>query len=262
MNQRIDFNSPIPFYIQLMDVLKETIGLGRWRPGDRLPGEHALCETYGVSRTVVRQALKELELVGIVYRRKGKGSYVAEPKISESLVQRLTGFYQDMQEKGCPPVSQVLKQDVIPAQVKIARHLEIDPEVPVVELQRLRFVRDEPIVLVSSFLPHVLCPGLEDVDFREQSLYTYLETVYGLIIVRGRRRIEAVSAGEGEAKLLQVKVGTPLILLDSVSYLEDGTPMEYFHAVHRGDRSQFEVELVRVRKPGQVADENSANQLA
>ena len=65
MNQRIDFNSPIPFYIQLMEVLKETIGLGRWQPGDRLPGEHALCETYGVSRTVVRQALKELELVGM-----------------------------------------------------------------------------------------------------------------------------------------------------------------------------------------------------
>ena len=77
-----------------------------------------------------------------------------------------------------------------------------------------------------------------------------------------RCRFDYVSASEGEAKLLQVKLGTPLILLDSVSYLEDGTPMEYFHAVHRGDRSQFEVELVRVRGQGSVTDENIANQLA
>jgi GntR family transcriptional regulator len=246
MIQRIDFNSPIPFYIQLMDVLKENIGLGKWQPGDRLPGEHALCESYGVSRTVVRQALKELELIGIIYRRKGKGSFVSEPKISESLVQRLTGFYQDMEEQGHSPVSQVFKQAVVAAPVKAARHLELDLEAPVVELQRLRFVQDEPIVLVSSFLPHALCPGLENVDFSEQSLYAYVESVYNLVIARGWRRIEAVSANEREAKLLQVKIGTPLILLDSVSYLADDTPMEYFHAVHRGDRSQFEVELVRV----------------
>jgi GntR family transcriptional regulator len=254
MSQKIDFNSRIPFYIQLMDILRENINQGTWQPGDQLPGEHTLCEAYEVSRTVVRQALRELELEDLIYRRKGKGSYVSEPKISGGLAQKLTGFYQDMEERGHHPISQVLRQTVVPASTNIAQQLEINPGTPVVELQRLRFVQDEPIVLVTSYLPHVLCPGLEDIDFRERSLYEYLETTHHLIIASGRRYIEAVAADEREAEVLQVEIGAPLIFLDSVSYLEDKTPMECYHALHRGDRSRFEVALVRIREQGQVRE--------
>jgi GntR family transcriptional regulator len=75
-----------------------------------------------------------------------------------------------------------------------------------------------------------------------------------LVIAHGRRYIEAVAAAEHEAKLLQVDVGAPLIFLDSVSYLEDNTPIECYHALHRGDRSRFEVALVRIREQGQVRE--------
>lgn len=252
MHQKIDFHSPIPFYIQLMDALRARITRGDWQPGDQLPGEHMLCDTYGVSRTVVRQALRELELEGLIYRRKGKGSFVATPKISGALAQKLTGFYQDLEERGTRPVSDVLKQHVIPAPANVAQHLEIKPGTPVVELQRLRFVQAEPIVLVTSYLPHAFCPGLEKVDFREQSLYACLERVYGLIIASGRRYIEAVAANRQEAKLLRVEAGAPLLLLDSISYLEDKTPVEYYHALHRGDRSRLEVALVRVWEQGRA----------
>ena len=162
MQQRIDFDSPIPFYLQLLDILRDIINQGEWQLGEQLPGEHSLCETYEVSRTVVRQALRELELEGLIYRRKGKGSFVAEPKISGGLAQKLTGFYQDMEERGTRPISQVLKQAVVPASAKVAQELKIDLGTPVVELQRLRFVENEPIVLVTSYLPHKLCPGLEN----------------------------------------------------------------------------------------------------
>jgi GntR family transcriptional regulator len=79
-----------------------------------------------------------------------------------------------------------------------------------------------------------------------------LEEKYGLEIARGRRTLEVVSANEYEASLLEVEENAPLVLLNSVSYLKDGRPIEYFHALHRGDRSKFEVELVRVRKRGSV----------
>jgi GntR family transcriptional regulator len=74
------------------------------------------------------------------------------------------------------------------------------------------------------------------------------------VIARGRRTLEAVAANAYEASLLQVEEGSPLMMLDSVSYLEDGTPIEYFHGVHRGDRSRFEVELVRIREQGHVRE--------
>jgi GntR family transcriptional regulator len=250
----IDYDSAIPYYVQVRRSLQDKIEQGEWQPGEQLPGDMELCEMFGVSRTVIRQALSEMVHEGFIIRRKGKGTYVAEPKIRESLVQKLTGFHQDMAERGHDIISQVLRQEVVPAGPKVATYLEITPETPVVVIERLRFVQDEPIVLVTTYLPKALCPNLVDADFTRQSLYTFLEEEYGQVIVRGRRTLEAVPANEFEARHLQVDKGAPLILLDSVSYLEDGTPLEYYHALHRGDRSRFEVELVRIREQGRVRE--------
>ena len=86
--------------------------------GDLLPSKPKLCVIYGVSRTVVRQALREIELEGLITRRKGKGTFIAEPKISESLAQKLTGFYQDTVERGLEPVTKMLRHEIVPANKK------------------------------------------------------------------------------------------------------------------------------------------------
>ena len=251
-NNAIDFNSHIPYYIQLIEALKEKIQSGEWQAGDQIPSEPDLCESYGVSRTVVRQSLREIELEGLITRRKGKGTFVSEPKLSESLAQKLTGFYQDMVERGHTIETHVLHHEVVPAEKKVAEYLGVRPGTTVVDIKRLRFIKDEPIVLVTSYLPLHLCPDLAEADITNKSLYEFLENECGVIIAYGRRSIEAVAADQKEANLLQIEVGAPLILLDSVSYLEDDTPIEYYHAVHRGDRSKFEVELVRIKEVGSI----------
>jgi len=250
----IDFDSNIPYYIQLIDVLKGKINNDEWGPGDQLPSEPDMCNIYSVSRTVVRQALRELELEGLIIRRKGKGTFVAEPKISESLAQKLTGFYQDMTERGYTPVTKVLRQEVAPASKKIAGLLEVMPGTKIIEMERLRYIEGEPILLVTTYIPYTLCPEVATTDFSHQSLYAFIKQRYGLEVDHGRRTLEAVAANEREAKLLDVELRTPLMLLDSVSYLEDGTPIEYYHAVHRGDRSRFEVELVSVPEQASIQE--------
>ena len=253
-NRKIDFESNIPYYIQLINILKEKIDQGEWKPGDQIPSEPDLCEMFGVSRTVIRQALREIELEGLVTRRKGKGTFVSEPKINESLVQKLTGFYQDMVARGLTPVTKVLKFELEPVNSKVAERLALEPGAPVFCIERLRYVDDTPIVMVTSYLPQSLCPNLMDFDLTGQSLYHVLETEFGIVLSHGRRTIEAVAAKAREAELLEVEECDPLMLLDSVTYLEDGTPMEYYHAVHRGDRTRFEVELVRVREKGSLIE--------
>ncbi len=250
----VDRSNRLPYYAQVIEMLRERIERGTLRPGDQLPGELELCQMFDVSRTVIRQALAELEHDGVVIKTKGKGTFVAEPKIAEGFVQKLAGFYQDMAERGTPPVSRVLKQDVVPATAKIAGLLKLDAGTPVIRIERLRFVKDEPIVLVTTFIPQALCADLITTDLTRQSLYAVLEKQFGLMIARGARNIEAVRANEREAELLDLELGSPLILLDSVSYLDDGTPVEYYHAVHRGDRSRFTVELVRARGQRNMAD--------
>lgn len=254
MKTAIDRNNPIPYYIQVRETLRERMQEGIWKPGDQLPGEPEMCRMFDVSRTVIRQALNDLVHQGLIVRQKGKGTFVAEPKITESLVQKLTGFYQDMVEQGYQPHSRVLQQGLIPAPRKVAAYLQIEPGTDVIQIERLRFVQNDPIALVTTYLPHSLCPDLLHQDFSHQSLYAYLDKACGLVIVRGHRSIEAVGANEYESRLLQVKKNAPLIMLDSVSYLEDGTAIEYYHALHRGDRSRFDVQLYRIREPGRVQD--------
>jgi len=253
MKDAINFESHIPYYIQLMDILREKVQQKEWAPGDQIPGEKYLCEHYQVSRTVVRQALREMEFDGVISRQKGKGTFIAPPKISEGLVQKLTGFYQDMVERGLKPVTKVLHQQVIPANEKIAGFLNIKPGEAVVDIQRLRFVGEEPIQMVTTYIPYKICPSLADVDLTNRSLYEYLQTECGIFIAKGKRYIEAVLANESEAELLGIEHGAPLLMLDSISFLEDGMPIEYYHALHRGDRSRFEVELLRSRESDIVA---------
>lgn len=249
----IDRDSPLPYYYQLKEFLVEQIESGNWKSGQQLPSEPEFCQRLGVSRTVVRHALQELVYEGLLYRQQGKGTFVAEPKISESLVQSLSGFYEDMEDRGLTPVSQVLEQSLTPANKKVAEYLEVPVGTPVIKIERLRSVNGEPIVLVTTYLPYETCPALMEEDLSRQSLYALLEGKYGLEIARGRRTLEVVPASEYEARLLGVEENAPLVLLNSVSYLKDGRPIEYFHALHRGDRSKFEVELVRVRKHGSVS---------
>jgi len=255
MNEKINFDSPIPYYIQLMEILRDKIHRGDWAPGDQIPGEQDLCELYGISRTVVRQTLMELELEGVINRRKGKGTFIALPKINEGLVQKLTGFYQDMVEKGLKPATRVLHQNVTPAGEKVSQFLGIKPGEDVIDILRLRFINEEPIQLVTTYIPFEICPALASVDLTNRSLYEYLEKEHGIFIARGRRYIEAVVANELEASLLNIERGAALLMLDSISFAEDGRPIEYYHALHRGDRSRFEVDLRRLRD----ADGSQAN---
>ena len=241
-------DSPLPLYFQLKELLRQEVESGRWQPGQQIPSEAELCETFGISRTVVRQALKELEYQGLLYREQGKGTFVAQPKISESLMQNLSGFYEDMVAKGLTPVTKVLRQEVQLADKKIASHLQIEPGDKVIAIERLRSVGSEPSHLVTTYLPYDICPDLIDEDLSTQSLYALLEEKYGFELSHGRRTIEAVAANQYESQLLGIEEGAPLVLLDSVSYLKDGRPIEYFHGVHRGDRSRFEVQVVRVQR--------------
>lgn len=250
MGYEIDRSSAMPYYVQLRDTIQARIQSGEWSPGDQLPGEPELCRLFSVSRTVVRQALNDLANKGLVIREKGKGTFIAQPKIRESLVQRLTGFHQDMVDQGYVPVAQVLRQESIPASAKVARYLQIEPGDLVIAIERLRFVQDVPVQLVTTYLPFSLCSALLDEDMTDQSLYALLEQQCGVFIVRGHRSIEAVPANEYEAKHLRVPNGSPLILLDSVSFASDGTPVEYYHALHRGDRTRFDVMLFRERSVG------------
>ena len=241
----IDKASPLPYYRQLKEILRADIEQRDLRPGDRLPGDHELCEQYGVSRPVVRQALSELQYEGVLDRVKGRGTFVAPQLTSQSLVQSLTGLFDDVAAMGRTLRSEVRTLKVTAADADVAARLEVPQGTAVVALARLRFVDDEPWVYTVSHVPAALAPDLVDQDLREQSLYGLLERRYGLRLTRSRRTVEAHSPSTALARDLGIPRHGPVLKLTNVSFGADNRPVETFVAYHRGDRSRFEVELER-----------------
>jgi GntR family transcriptional regulator len=244
----VDPESAIPYYYQMQKRIENKVLRGEWKPGQKLPSENALCDHFGVSRTVVRQALNALATSGRIETHRGKGSFVATPKYGFQQMQSLTSFYQDAVASGQNASSKVLELSVIPASAEIASFLQLRDDESVILLHRLRYIGDEPILVSLTYLPERFCPGLEREDFTSQSLYALLAEKYGLVIAEGRRTIESVNAPSNLAHLLGVPAGSALSLLKSVGYLADGQALEYFISWHRGDRSRFQVRAVNAAR--------------
>jgi GntR family transcriptional regulator len=249
---KIDKDSEIPYYYQLKKLIIEEIESGHWKPGQKIMPEIKICEVLDISRTVVRQTYQELVNEGYLLKKKAKGTFVSEPKISENIIQSLMGFYEDMSARGFKVENKVLRQEVIPATEKVAKELNLQKGTKVITINRLRKLNGEPILIDTDYLPYELCPDLLEVDLTNQSLYAYLEKKHNIKIDRGRRYISAAIAGANESKLLKVKKGSPLVLIDSISYLKDGKAIEYYNALHRGDRTKFVIELKRVMKNDEI----------
>lgn len=238
----IDKSIPVPYHYQLREIWRQEIMTGRWPVNEKLPSERELGEWYAVSRPTIREAIDALVNEGLLRREKGRGTFVAEPKILEGLLQTPYGFTDSMKHQGILFATAVPRLDVAPAPQTVARELRLPADSPVIRLDRIRSVIDTPILLVSSYLPEQMFPGLLDVDFTRRSLYAVLRSDYGITMARARRYMEAVAADRSDAELLGIRPGDPLMLIESTTYTKDGVPFEFYRAQHRGDRTRFLVE--------------------
>lgn len=238
----IDRSDQTPMYDQLRHLILGLISTQGLVPGDILPSEHQMCHDFGISRTVVRQALAQLENEGVVERIKGKGTFVAPPKTSERLAHTLVGLYEDVKSRGGEVRSRVLQHRTGEADAEVAAALEISTGDAVVVLERLRFVNGEPWSYSTTWMPEKVGSVTFGHDMSTESLYIVLEQ-NGVNAVTGIRSAEAVVASKELAQRLGTSPGSALLKLRSIRRGVDGRPIEHFVAYHRGDRSRFEFEL-------------------
>lgn len=240
----LDKKHPIPLYYQLAELLREQIQGGKLKPGDQLPSERELSEQAGISRMTARQAVTYLVREGVLVVKPGVGTFVAEPKLTHDTL-HLLGFTEEMMQRGGAATSRVLEQAIVTPPPGVAAGLKLVTGETTVKIVRLRLVEDTPLLLETIFVPVALCVGLEDEDLATKSLYSVLEQQYGLPLKHARQTLEATMANEYEMELFDVNFDTPMILLEGVTYSDQGRPVEYFKAVYRGDRFKFELESQR-----------------
>ncbi len=234
--------APTPLYVQLKNSLLGQIGSSSLLPHQQLPSERELCEQFGVSRTTVRQAINEMIHEGLVYSRAGKGTFVSEPKINQQL-RNLTGFSQDVIERGGAPSSQILEARLIPATPDLAERLQVPLEAELVLLARLRLANGVPLAIETSYLNHSFCSGILRYNFAHESLYRVLQTEYQLRLVRAEQTIEAGLGNSQELLLLQIHPPAAVLKMERLTTTDQEVRLEYTVSVYRGDRYKFRATL-------------------
>lgn len=239
---RLRREAPDPLYVQLKDTLVKDITSGKYATHERLPSERELAEKYRVSRMTVRQALLDLAHDGIIYTRVGKGTFVAAPKINQTL-RSVTGFTQDTRARGSKPASRVIEARVIPATPEVAAALRLLPASDVVLLSRIRFTDKIPLAIEHAYLPLALVPNLLKHNFAVTSLYHVLQTEYGFTLHHAEQTIEAALATPREAELLKLVSPAAVLRMQRLTVRRDGTPIEYVLSAYRGDLYKFRLHL-------------------
>ena len=208
--------------------------------GDALPSERRLAEELGVSRPTLRQAIDGLVADGLLDRRHGSGTYVAEPRIAVSLT--MTSFTEDMIRRGMKPGGRVLSFRTETAGPRIGRRLALPPEEEVFTIRRLRLADGATMAIETLYLARALLPGLRRHDLEGQSFYDLLRGA-GVVIASGTETIEPTVTTAEEAAELGVPVHTPAFLFERITRDAGGRPLEYVRSVYRGDRYRLELDL-------------------
>jgi len=243
MHNSLDRNSWQPLYSQISDQIRQRIE-NELAPGDQLPSENELMDFFGVSRNTARLAVDILIKQGLAQRIKGKGTYVT-PQRWQFGLSRLVSFSEETQRRGMRPSSRLLNLKHACPSPKIAAALQLEDGQEVYAVERLRLADQKPMAINASYLPVKLCPGLDEEDLSTGSIYHVIEDKYHLQIGYAQQVLKPAIATEWEAELLQVKTGSPLLLVEGTAYLVDGRPLEYARLLYRGDRYEFPIQAVR-----------------
>jgi GntR family transcriptional regulator len=219
-------------------VLELIEGLG---VGDAIPSERQLGIDLGVSRLTVRAALDELVREGYLVRRRGAGTFVAEPKVAKGI--NINSFSDDMRERGMQPASRTLDLSVIPAGARLGRILHVSPAEPVVAVKRLRLADGEPMAIELLHVREALVPGMTATDLEQNSFYDLLASRYDLSIIGGSQTIEPTVTNEEESSALGVPLHSPALLFERVTQSASGDIVEFTSSTYRGDRYRLVTEL-------------------
>lgn len=237
----------LPKSHRLKEELLETVD--RMPPGSPIASERLLSERYGVSRATVRQALQDLMFEGRLYRLQGRGTFVARPKLTQTL--RLTSHTREMESSGLVPGSVVLGTEEVQAAGELAAMLELDAGAPVLKIERLRLANDEPMALESLYVDARRFPGLDSKIAAGASFYGTLRDDHAVRLDRGEETIECILASPWAAALLAIEPRTPMLKLTRRSWTRDGTVVEYVESLYRGDRYRFSAPLALPAEPEQ-----------
>ncbi len=235
----IDRASPVPLYHQLAEQLTAAVEDGTLQPGDPFENELALADRLDLSRPTVRRAIGELVARGLLVRRRGTGTTVANKAIHRR--DELTSLYEDLQRVGRHPVTVVREFDGAARNPDAAEALGLTSDTELIYVQRVRNADGRPLTVMNNWLPPA-CSGLTRQVLERQGLYAALRDL-GIRPAVARQSIGARRPTPEERKLLGVDRTDPVLTMQRTAYDGTGNPVEFGRHSYRSDHYSFDVTL-------------------
>jgi GntR family transcriptional regulator len=237
----IDHKSKLPLHVQVEEYLRKLIASEKVKKGGFLPKEVELANRLGVSRNTIRQATNKLENEGLIIRKKGVGTRVAERRGVQTGLDHWYSFTREMQEKGIVVTNLQLKLEWTTVNETIRDFFLVDEEKRILKLSKLKGeASGEPIVYFESwFHPRI---GASDRDDFNRPLYLMLEETYGIVVSRSNENIRAGSAGK-MARKLGVDPIFPVLIRERFVYDIGDRPVEYNVGYYRSDKFTYSMDI-------------------
>jgi GntR family transcriptional regulator len=240
MASKIDKASSEPLYHQIMGILERKIIAGDLKPGERVPSEQELADTYAVSRLTARKSLDLLVAKNFLFRRPGKGTFVADSGMSYGFSAMLS-FSKSLAARGFKVETRILEQGIIPGPEDIADRLRLAAGARLVIVRRLRFVDGIPAAIHTSYFDAGLYASILEGDLSRESILDAADRASGSRAAWSQDSLRAVPLCGVDAQLLGVAHGSPSLELDGVVFDEHNAPSRFTRAIYRGDLFRLEI---------------------
>jgi GntR family transcriptional regulator len=224
-------------YEVISSEMRKRIKDGFYRLDQPIPDELTLAKEFACSRMTMKRALDTLVLEGLLYRKRGHGTFIIKSAIRDSQVQvvskdvkGLTSLFDDKKV-----TSEIVKFEVQFPTEEVAEHLAIDTSTPVYYIIRLRLVEGEPYTLEKTYMPTQLITGITD-EVLHHSVYRHIQDKLDLTIAGSHRKIRACKPDELDQKYLGCRYDDPVLEVEHVGFLDNGVPFEYSFSRHRYDK--------------------------
>lgn len=239
----LERSNPLPLYYQLKEVLRQQIRAGHLEPHAAIPSEPELVASYHVSRATVRQALNELVHEGLLYRQHGKGTFVCEPRIQQTLSE-LMSLSEELKRRGQRPGGLLIVSELVRGSETVREQLKLADEEQVLRLERVRTADNTPCAYEIDYLPYPRASGVYQriKEIAEGSLYA-LMTAEGLSPYVAEQTLKCGVANARESAILQIPASEPGLRYACTTYDSTGQPIAYSETFFHGERFDFHITL-------------------
>ena len=244
MNSNALDRKSVPLYIQLEQIIKSKVLKGEFLPGNKIPTEKELCETYQVSTITVRQAILNLVKEGLLIRKQGKGTFISSTEIPSTQKLKFTGNIEGFIRKGLKLNKiEVLSIEKLVPPLKIIQALDLKESREVVEIIRRGDVDDVPVACLNSYLPLEIGERINEKDLKNYSMLQLLRNKLKIPVSNGTHNIEAASADYDVSNMLDLELFSPILYAELHMFTSDKKPVEFTQAFFRPDRFVYSFEL-------------------